>query len=248
MEKYNLGFISDNQIFEHVKTTVDKYRFGMTLAEFTKNILDPIKLTFDTKVYRQTIEDVLKGEVIRQLDKSNTNHIGYFHQNIFKYFGNGWDVPERGYDVINTEKHIYVEIKNKHNTMNSSSSQKTYMRMLNTINTNKKAVCLLVEVIAKGSHDAIWKVSLDNESISNPQIRRVSMDKFYEMATGDSQAFKKLCQALPKIIDDVVVAMTASEKTNTVLVELQKINPDILKSLYLLSFKKYEGFNDFSFS
>ncbi len=58
------------------------------------------------------------------MDKSNTNHIGYFHQNIFHYFGHGWTVPIKGYDIINTEQRIYVEMKNKHNTMNSSSSQK----------------------------------------------------------------------------------------------------------------------------
>jgi len=44
---------------------------------------------------------------------------------------------------------IYVEMKNKHNTMNSSSSQKIYMRMQNKILENPKAVCMLVEVIAK---------------------------------------------------------------------------------------------------
>lgn len=104
-------------------------------------------------------------------------------------------VPERGYDVVNTKKHIYVEIKNKHNTMNSSSSQKTYMRMQNTLMANEEAICLLVEVIATGSHDTVWRISLDNTPISNPRIRRVSMDKFYEMATGAPYAFKKaLCR------------------------------------------------------
>lgn len=58
---------------------------------------------------------------------------------------------------------------------------------------------------------------------------------------------KKLCAALPLIIDDVVRDMTKSEKANTVLDELKAIDTDILKSLYLLSFKKYEGFNEFSF-
>jgi hypothetical protein len=124
MKKYNLEFISDQNLYEHVKTTVLKYRFHIDLAEFNKNLLDPIKLTFDAKVYKKTIEATLEAEIIRQMDKSNTNHIGYFHQNIFHYFGHGWTVPIKGYDIINTEQRIYVEMKNKHNTMNSSSSQK----------------------------------------------------------------------------------------------------------------------------
>jgi hypothetical protein len=50
--------------------------------------------------------------VIRQLDKSNTNHIGYFHQNIFRYIGgSAWVVPTNGYDIVNNTKHIFVEMK-----------------------------------------------------------------------------------------------------------------------------------------
>ena len=126
MKKYNLQFIRDEDLFEHVKCTVLQYRFAINLQDFSKNLLDPIKLTFDAKVYKKDIEDVLESEVIRQLDKSNTNHIGYFHQNIFRYIGGGdWEVPDQGYDIVNLKQQIFVEMKNKHNTVNSSSSQKT---------------------------------------------------------------------------------------------------------------------------
>ncbi len=148
MKNYNLSFINDSDLFNHVKETVEKYRFTIDLAEFNKNIIDPIKLTFDAKIYHKTIQQVVESEILRQLDKSNTNHIGYFHQNIFKYLGNGWRVPENGFDVVNDDLKIYVEMKNKHNTMNSSASQKTYMRMQSILIDNPKATCMLVEVIA----------------------------------------------------------------------------------------------------
>lgn len=245
MKKYNLGFISDSDIFDHVQETVLKYRFKIDLADFNSNLVDPVKLTFDSKVYKKDIEEILESEVIRQLDKSNTNHIGYFHQNIFKFIGNGWTVPDEGYDVINKSKNIYVEMKNKHNTMNSSSSKNTYMRMQNTLIQDPIAECLLVEVIASNSQNIQWSVSIDKTRVSHEKIRRVSIDKFYEMATGDKTAFKKLCEALPTIIEDVVSSVKLAEKSNTVIVELKKIDPNILKSLYLLSFRKYEGFHDF---
>lgn len=128
MRKYDLEFINDSDFFNHVKDTVSKYRFQIDLNKFSKNLVDPIKLTFDSKVYNKQIDDVIENEIIRQMDKSNTNHIGYFHQNIFNYIGKGWSVPRAGYDVVNLDKNYFVEMKNKHNTMNSSSSQKTYMR------------------------------------------------------------------------------------------------------------------------
>lgn len=133
MRNYNLGFISDESIYNHVRETVVRYSAGLSLREFNKNIVDPIKLTFDAKIYGRTVEEVVASECIRQMDKSNNNHIGYFHQNLFRYAGNGWTVPSEGFDVVNEERHIFVEMKNKHNTMNSAASAKTYMKMQHKI-------------------------------------------------------------------------------------------------------------------
>lgn len=246
MQDYNLGFISNIDLYKHVQETVQKYRFKVDLAEFNKNLIDPIKLTFDAKVYHNTILEVIEREVVRQFDKSNTNHIGYFHQNIFRYIGEGWDVPAQGYDILNVKRAYFVEMKNKHNTMNSSSSQKTYMRMQNTLLEQPKATCLLVEVIAPKSQNIPWVVSLDGVSMRNEKIRRVSIDKFYELVTGNALAFKQLCEKLPVVIDDVVLNNGFEAESNSVVSELQKIDPNLLKSLYLLSFKQYEGFEDFN--
>ena len=242
---YNLGFISDKDIYNHVKETVLRYSVGIDLKEFNSNIVDPIKLTFDAKVYRRTLEEVIASECLRQMDKSNNNHIGYFHQNIFQYAGNGWEVPNEGFDVVNEDRHIYVEIKNKHNTMNSAASQKTYMKMQNKIVRDSHATCMLVEVIATKSQNKTWVVTVDKEQFNNEHIRRVSMDKFYEIVFGDTFAFAKLCRTLPVILDDVIKELGNAENGNTVFEELSAISPDIMKSLYLLAFKTYEGFDNF---
>lgn len=245
MRNYNLGFISDENIYEHVKETVMRYSANIDLAAFNKNIIDPIKLTFDSKVYGRTMEEVIASECMRQMDKSNNNHIGYFHQNLFRYAGNGWTVPEEGFDVVNEERHIFVEMKNKHNTMNSAASQKTYMKMQNKIVRDSKATCMLVEVIATRSQNKTWIVTVDKERFNNENIRRVSMDKFYEIVFGDAEAFVKMCRALPDIIDDVIESMNREENQNTVFAELSELSSDIMKSLYLLAFKTYEGFDNF---
>lgn len=111
MTRYNLGFISDEAIFQHVKDTVEKYRFVIDLKKFNKNIIDPIKMTFDTKIYRRSVEQAVEDEVLRQLDKSNNNHIGYFNQNLFKFLDANWIVPKTGFDVVNAKEHIFVEMK-----------------------------------------------------------------------------------------------------------------------------------------
>ena len=243
---YNLNFISDIDLFNHVKHTVQAYTFIINLKKFNKNIVDPIKLTFDKLIYKKTISELIDSEVIRQMDKSNNNTIGYFHQNIFKYIGGkDWFVPQRGFDIINENKKIFVEMKNKHNTMNSSSSQKTYMKMQDQLISFPDSTCMLVEIIATKSQNTEWKITLNGERKSREKIRRVSIDKFYEIVTGDSCAFKNLCQVLPLVITDSIKSLNEDVIKNTVFDDLKAISDDVLASLYLLAFQTYEGFDKF---
>jgi len=250
MNEYNLSFISDENLYNHVKETIDKYSFTMNLKKFNSNLIDPIKLTFDAKVYQKSIEEIIDAEIVRQLDKSNSNVLGYFQQNFFKYIvhketkKSKWIVPDEGFDIENQEDKIYVEMKNKHNTMNSKSSSATYMMMQDKLLQDDKAICMLVEVIAKKSQNIKWSVTVNKKKMSNERIRRVSIDKFYEIVTGEKEAFKQLVEILPMVMDDVLKDMRQKGIKNSVFQELKEVDENILKSLYLLSFQRYEGFGN----
>lgn len=129
--------------------------------------------------------------------------------------------------------------------MNSSSAQSTYMKMQKQLIKDPKSTCMLVEVIAKHSQNIVWKVSLEKEKDEDERIRRVSMDKFYEIVFDDARAFMKLCHALPLILDDVISENHEEIIDNTVYEDLKKMSSDTFKSLYLLAFKTYEGFDQF---
>lgn len=247
---WDLDFIDRNDFKKHVSDTIKTYDDtlkSIDLHSFNSNIIDPIKLTFDSKVYRKTIEEVIENELVRQRDKTNTNAIGYFHQNLFKYIDN-CEVPNVGFDVIYTRPNgsrVYVEMKNKHNTMNSSAAQKTFLKMTTQILKDDNCDCYLVEIIAKRSQNIVWNVSLDYERVSNEHIKRVSIDKFYEEVTGDKDAFYKICKQLPIIIDEIISENNEFVvEDDTVISELRSTNPDILKSLYMLAFSTYEGFKN----
>lgn len=250
---YGLDFITDKHLYEHTKNTILKYRFDIDFKKLNANLLDPVKLTFDSAVYHgnyanTTLEQILEDEVRRQMDKSNTNHIGYFHQNIFNFIGTdqGWIVPTQGFDIENHRQKIYVEMKNKHNTMNSSSSAKTYLRMQNKLLHEPEATCLLVEVIAKRSQNIVWTCTVDKRKMSHHKIRRVSIDQFYELVTGKPDAFARLCRILPKVIMDVLHKEQEKIIQNTVIDDIkQEKIAHILSALYAVSFKTYQGFDDF---
>lgn len=249
-----LDFIEEKDFEKQVLKTLNEYYAHikkMNLKKFNKNSIDPIKLLFDKNIFNSSFEEVIKQEISRQIDKSNNNSIGYFHQHLFKYIKN-CEVPTKGWDIIfkrDEKTTYYVELKNKHNTMNSSSSTKTYMSMQNhLLNADDKehSICALVEVVAKKSADTPWRITINNKrQPENERLRRISIDKFYEIVTGDKLAFAKLCRQLPITIEKLVQKENISiQQNNSIFEELLKIDKDILKALYQLAFSSYNGFGE----
>lgn len=245
MKKYNLGFISDAQFFNHVKEMVERLTESMDLKKFSKNIIDPIKMTVEMHTYKISLEEAVAREIARQLGKTVEGAIGWFHQNIFKYVP-GWQIPEDGVDVMNDEMTIFAEIKNKHNTMNARSAQSVYDQLKGIVTGNLHATAYLVEVIAKESQDVPWTIPGHTlpPSKSN-RLRRISIDRFYEIVTGDKTAFCKMCSMIGVAVDDVLNYCPNSQFRNTVLAELKLKYPDVVKGLFLSSFSTYAGFENF---
>lgn len=272
MENWKLDFISKEQLSEHVAKTIEKYGGKLEsydLKRFNSNIIDPIKMLFDKSVYQISWEEMIGNEIFRQRDKANNNDIGYFHQRIFQYFNNcrvpdngkegGWDVifhDENGItlpegDVVHT---VYVEMKNKHNTMNSASAGKTYIKMQNQLLKDDDCACFLVEAIAKQSQNIKWETTVDGNKVSHKRIRRVSLDNFYYLVTGQIDAFFKLCMVLPEVIKEAIEHNDEVKAPHdTVVSELQKLasttgenvsDLSMAMAVYILGFGSYNGFSD----
>lgn len=269
--EWSLTFISEEDFTNHVKATIEKYGEKLEsfdIVRFNKNIIDPVKMIFDKTVYQSTWEEIISNEIFRQRDKSNNNDIGYFHQRIFQYVADcrvpdngkegGWDVifhkdggillPDG--DMVHT---VYVEMKNKHNTMNSSAAGKTYIKMQSQLLDDDDCACFLVEAIAKKSQNAKWKTTVDGKTVSHKKIRRVSLDQFYALVTGQEDAFYQMCMILPNVIKKVVAegGEDVSVPHDTVLTELRQVAKKIdskdyelsmAMAIYLLGFSTYGGF------
>ena len=273
---WNLTFITEQEFTDHVRATIQKYGDKLEsfdLRRFNKNIVDPVKLIFDKTVYRATWEETISNEIFRQRDKSNNNDIGYFHQRIFQYIKDchgvkrchvpqngeegGWDVIYKNPEgiqlpdgsIVHT---VYVEMKNKHNTMNSSASGKIFIKMQNQLLRDDDCACFLVEAIAKKSQNIKWETSVDGQRMGHRLIRRVSMDQFYELVTGQSDAFYQVCMALPSTIQKVVETEGANlipidtvfDELKTVADEskIEKKDLAFAIAIYLLGFSSYSGF------
>lgn len=267
---WNLSFISETDFTAHVRATIEKYGDKLEsfdLERFNKNIVDPIKLIFDKTVYRTSWKETIGNEIFRQRDKSNNNDIGYFHQRIFSYIANchvpengtegGWDVIYRNPNGITlpdgTGVHtVYVEMKNKHNTMNSASAGKTFIKMQNQLLKDDDCACFLVEAIAKASQNIKWETSVDGTKVSHKLIRRVSLDQFYALVTGQDDAFYQICMALPEIIQSVVDDAGEQLVPHDIVFDqlsaiadkngIEKKDVAIAMAIYMLGFGSYNGF------
>lgn len=130
--------------------------------------------------------------------------------------------------------------------MNSSSSTNTYITFQNHIIKQPKDICCLIEVISKNSQNISWKISINNKVIYDERIRRISIDKFYEIVIGDKLAFYNLCKILPIALEEVLKESELKKtEEDKVIEQLQQIDKNILKSLFKLAFNKYNCFNNF---
>lgn len=84
--------------------------------------------------------------------------------------------------------------------------------------------CYLVEAIAKKSQNIKWETSVNGNKVSHKRIRRVSIDQFYSLVTGEADAFYQICMVLPDVISDVIKdGSSVSVPKDTVLEELSNI-------------------------
>jgi len=259
---WQLSFINKADFTEHIRKTISQYGEQLdsyNLKKFNSNIIDPIKLIFDKTVYGLTWEEIVVNEVFRQRDKSANNSIGYFHQLIFRYI-QGCSIPDEGWDVVFTDdkgirlpdsdtvRTVFCEFKNKHNTMNSASSGKTYIAMQNQLLSDDNCACFLVEAIAKRSQNITWSLTVNKNKCSHRRIRRISMDSFYALVTGQDDAFYQMCMALPSVIEQVVNDKTSiTTPDDSVIDELRDLaqlkNGSLTLAMYMLGFGTYKGFS-----
>lgn len=136
--------------------------------------------------------------------------------------------------------------------MNSASAGKTFIKMQNQLLKDDDCACFLVEAIAKTSQNVKWETTVDGVKVSHKLIRRVSMDEFYSLVTGQNDAFYQICMALPETIKKVVeeegeqlvphdvVFQQLSRMAKKKNIENQDLA--IAMAIYMLGFGTYHGF------
>jgi hypothetical protein len=204
-----LPFISNEDFIDvliKIKNKADESK-RKAAQKFSRNTIDPFTALFQMELLSINATEWQSVEENRQIEKSLQNHIGHFHQSLIAKI-EGWTNTDgnKVIDVINTERKIIAEVKNKHNTVKGSDLVRVYENLKNLVRKKGQETngytAYLVEIIPKKKerYDKPFTAS-DNTSGQKTQedelIRRVDGATFYEIVTGDFNALRKVFEAIP---------------------------------------------------
>ncbi|MDI1495346.1 MAG: Eco47II family restriction endonuclease [Cenarchaeum symbiont of Oopsacas minuta] len=198
-----VDFVTDEHFLNCVKYVCDAYEDN-TKPEW-HNGRDPFKLIFDTINSKSSFPDWETQELMRQADKTINNRIGEFHQKLLGGV-NGWTDLGTGDDIkLDLKKDdntIFLELKNKFNTVNGDSLGALRRKLENNLETYPNSVNYWAFLISKNgsSNEIIWKYK--DKTISN--IKKIWGSNVYSLVTSQENALEKTWKAMPHALQKIL--------------------------------------------
>lgn len=252
MKNKYVSFISDDHFLDCIGNLHKAYlkaKNNITKKNFYSNKVDTIKLTFDAKFNDIDEESLIQSEILRQIDKSINNSIGTFHEQILGGMRGYQSGNLSGYDIKAKDDTLFADIKNKHNTMNSSAAEALFQKLARYANDYKKAKCYWVQILAKGSFCQLWSGDINGKEYSHSRVYKISGDQFYALLSGQDDAMFQLYKVLPSAIKDYLKSAEKSKDIaeNSALDELKagtkKSKRNILDQIAFENYSYYLGFD-----
>lgn len=247
-----INFVSDDHLLDCIGNLHKAYlkaKNNITKKNFYTNKVDTIKLTFDAKFNDIDEESLIQSEILRQIDKSINNSIGTFHEQVLGGI-KGFEAGNlSGYDIKAKDNTLFADIKNKHNTMNSSAAEALFQKLARYANDYKKAKCYWVQILAKGSFCELWNGDINGKEYNHSRVYKISGDQFYALLSGQDDAMFQFYKVLQIAIKDYLKSAEKSEEIaeNSALDELKvgtkKSKRSILDQITFENYSYYLGFD-----
>jgi len=226
-----LSFIDDAKLEAIISAVLDKGKEAITKAEkqFGRNVIDPFATIFEIASFEINATKWQSNEQVRQAQKSLSNQIGNFHQQLLGSL-NGWQNLGSGQlvDIVNPEAKIIGEVKNKYNTLKGSDKSGMYHKLEDLVmrkgHMYKGYTAYYIEIIPKNTKRYnIEFVPSDartgNVCTANPLIRQIDGYSFYALATGVNNALAELFTVIPAVISYLKPELMTSMEQNNKFVQ-----------------------------
>ncbi|GAA5819292.1 MAG: Eco47II family restriction endonuclease [Methanobrevibacter sp. CfCl-M3] len=220
-----LDFIKDDDFKKSVNHVLKGYSIktrNQNIIDLLKeydNTIDEFKLLFDLYGNRTTLKSWKEAEILRQNDKTVNNYIGEFHQMVLGSV-RGWTDLGIGdkseIDLKKNDNSIFVELKNKFNTMNSSSEKECRRKLEKIVQEYPNSTAYWAFIISK-DHKSVNTVWTSKNYKTDHRILKVSGNEIYKIVTGDSNALNKTFKALNLVLNDIVSEYSLSNEDQRIL-------------------------------
>lgn len=204
----DLEYIDEDNFRRLVKEVLSKAAKARknAAANIASNALDPFSAVFEAASAGKSVNEWYVDEENRQIQKTIQNAVGTFHQKLLGSMP-GWQDMNvgGGLDVRSASARVIAEVKNKHNTMNSSSAEATYDKLSNWLRYRDKDFTAYVVKIVPKSPDRFnrpWTHSAKLAALRE-NIREIDGYSFYAMTTGDPDALSKIYEKLRRTLGEL---------------------------------------------
>lgn len=229
MSKHSyLDFIEDDALIRQVGVVlqVAQSAFDHAEDELYSNTIDPFSAVFDVLRQGITLKAWLQQEKSRQIQKTMQNALGIFHQNLIGSIP-GWVSLPVGHliDVINKEKSIIAEIKNKYNTTKGSDKKSIYDNLASALKVEYKGYTGYYVEIIPSTLEPYDEPFTPSDNVTkrrrrlNEAIRVIDGKSFYALAAGRPNALKEIYYALPEVVAAIKGGSVAAQITKDSLFE-----------------------------
>ena len=253
MKNKYVDFISDKHFLDCIANLHFAYlkaKNNITKKNFYTNKVDTIKLTFDSEFNTIDEESLIQAEILRQIDKSINNSIGTFHEQILGGI-KGFEIGNlSGFDIKATDDTLFADIKNKHNTMNSSAAESLFQKLSKYADKYPKSKCYWVQILATSSFNEKWEASLNGTSYKHDRVYKISGDQFYKLLSKQEDAFFQLYKNLPLAIKDYLNSLEKNNKSTSensaleeIKLEIETSKRTILDQITFENYSYYLGFD-----
>lgn len=208
-----LTFIDDEKLIRIVSDILNVADNAIKKSDkdLYKNVIDPFSVLFEMAGFSTDYQQWILNEKLRQSQKSLSNRVGTFHEEILGNL-NGWLRLNDQVDIVSEEQKIIAEIKNKHNTIKGSDRKRYYDSFKELVMPKnqkyKGYTAYLVEIIPKSPQRynkpfTPSDASTGTTCAENEFIRVIDGHSFYALATGIATALEDLFTVLPEVIHSI---------------------------------------------
>lgn len=207
-----LSWISDENLLSALEEFAAALSRGdeKNAKDSGRNVIDPFATAFSLSFFRMSHEHWIHMEEFRKKDKTLTNALGTFHQQVLGSV-DGWEnLGQNAFvDLVNDKRKIIAELKNKYNTVKGSDKINIY----NTLHS-----CIYDKVSRFRGYKAYFVTLIpqkpegilrpfapsDNQSGTKPatdqSIIEIDGKRFYSLVTGNETALEDLFKVILDIL------------------------------------------------